>query len=153
MVEFLRKRNHWLWKVYEYVTALIGWTFLVVLTAYFWNSIATLFEWPTIYADRSEWYYGLLGGCIAWIIKFDFFKYRMTRDPRDEPIRKWFSFKYAQRFKPSEVLIVPDGYAGDRKDLKLTKCPKCFVWHGFLNHEDSRQCEFYGCSQKVEAPK
>ena len=141
------------WRLYEKITAVFGWTLLISLLLSAWNYIAEIFSLPTILNEYNGWFYGTFIGSLLWILKADRMKYRITKDPRDELFRKWLSFKYAQKFRPEEVVMIPDNYSGDRSDLKMTICPKCSVTHGFLpNEENMRECKYYECGEMVSTP-
>ncbi len=141
------------WRLYEKTTAIFGWTLLISFVLSIWNNLAGMFSLPTILNEYNGWFYGTFIGSLIWILKADRIKYRITKDPRDELFRKWWSFKYAQKYRPEEVVMIPDNYSGDRSGLKMTKCPKCGVTHGFLPDEEKmRVCKYYECGEIVSTP-
>ena len=93
--------NRPFWLFYEHITALLGWTFVLTMiwiffiqvwgTVFFPNSIP---DWPLI-GEAYHW----LAGCILWIIKADWIKYRITKDPNDFPPFKWCGAKESE-FNP-----------------------------------------------------
>ena len=141
------------WRVYESIAALIGWIFLFSLTLSVWNIFAPKFNLAQFYEGDSDWIVRTFWGALLWIIFADVIKYAITRSHRDSPFRKWFSFKWGQRFKPDEVVIFPTGYDGPRESLKLTKCGNCGVRHAFAPEEiENRICALNRCGGIVEAP-
>lgn len=153
MLGGLTKREHWFWNAYEVTTTLAGLLFMAATALFVWNLLATALGWPTVLADKATWIVGTALGAAVWVMKADILKYKITRDPRDEPSRKWVSFKYAKKYLPNEVIFVPDGYEGDRSDLKITRCPKCHAFHGFMAEDLApRKCRYYGCGEMVPPP-
>ena len=141
------------WRIFEAVSSLVGWAVMLWVAVSTWNVIAAADKMGAadISAIASNIPYVLVGMICLWTI--DFFKFCFTRSPRDNPFRKWLSFKWAQKFKPNEVIVLPHGYTGDQSDLNLTSCPKCQVTHGFRQDEtESRICQFNRCGEKVAPP-
>ena len=140
--------DHRLWRVYENVTTVVGWG---AIAAMIWVVAEALFsefmpDWP-ILGEASYW----LIGSIAWIFKADVVKYRITRDPRDHPIRKWFTLKNLKRHRHIRTTnkIVPSEAGG----LIKTVCPSCNALHGFeKTEESSRVCGNNGCQEVIRAP-
>ncbi len=102
VVAALRSRSHDFWRWYELLTATVGWAGLASFLVVFWNQTTTVTGLPQLLPDWSAWLWGIMATAIAWIWKADRLKYKFTKDPRDEPFRKWGSFKHAQRFMPGE---------------------------------------------------
>ena len=153
-----RKRQHSLWLFYENITAILGLTIIPTFTlALVWNPIAVSINWPTFLFEYNEYLIIYATTSVAWMIKSDWVKYRITKDPRDKPFRKWFSFRYAGHYKPDEISYTPDGFEGDLIKLIPTICPKCNVTHLFAPDEkESRRCpyraNFIQCDSVVEPP-
>lgn len=147
-----KSRNHPLWRWYERLTALIGWAALPVIALVFWNKIAGVSGWPVYLDDYSTFLWSYLGAAIAWIIKADVIKYRVTRDPRDDPFRKWYSFKHAQKFKPGErVFVRNEGFKIGPGSL-IAKCKECGHVHGFPEDQanTTHDCGIYACKGVID---
>lgn len=147
----IRARHHTFWRWYEILTAVIGWTAIPTMLLVFWNGFAPVLGWPEVLADQTAWLWGYLGAALTWIFKADIFKYRMTRDPRDHPGRKWWSFKHAQQFRPGERIFVER--AGDlRPGSLVARCGTCHQVHGYpAEQAGTRQiCGVYGCRAELD---
>lgn len=139
--------DHWFWRVYEYTAAVAGWGLLVTLPwmVLEWFLPALMPEWPLV-GSAHDW----LAGCIVWIIKADTLKYRITKDPRDEPIRKWFTFRNARSRK---VIMLRKGVNSSQTRVITTVCPFCDVLHGFeKSDKEQRICGYENCKAVVSAP-
>lgn len=154
----LRQRQHPLWLFYENISAIFGWTMMpTLILAVFWNPVASTVNWPTFLFEYNEYLVTYAVTSFFWIKKFDWIKYRITKDPRDELFRKWFSFRYAGIYKPDELAYTPDGFDGDSTKLIRAKCSKCGVTHLFAPDEkEPRQCpyttNYTRCNGVVEPP-
>lgn len=141
------------WRIYEYVSAFILVVFIVLFSVVLWNSIAPIYDLFTLQIQNVFWFAPTLVGTLSWIIAADFVKFILTRSPRDNPLRKWFSFRWAQKFKSNEVVVLPSGYEGDRSELRFTRCKRCGVFHGFKSDEiKDRLCQFNRCKETIIAP-
>lgn len=144
----MRYSDYRLWRIYENVTAIIGWGAIASLA---WVSGEFLVpdlmpSWPLI-GDASHW----LIGSITWIMKADMIKYRITRDPRDLPFRKWFTLRNLKRRKT--VMIKKGSNSSGKEDMITTVCPSCDVLHGFEKADRSpRVCSYNGCREIILAP-
>ena len=122
----MKYSDHRLWRIYENVTALVGWGALASLA---WVTGDIIFqdsmpEWPLV-GEVSHW----LIGCISWIFKADIIKYRITRDPRDHPFRKWWTFRNLRRHK--FIMLRKGTNSSDSESMITTVCPSCDALHGF----------------------
>jgi len=144
----MKYSDHRLWRLYENVTAVVGWGVMASLA---WVTGDFFFpesmpEWPLL-GEASHW----LIGCVSWIVKADIIKYRITRDPRDHPFRKWWTFRNLKRHK--FIMLRKGTNASNSKNLITTVCPACDALHGF-EHTDkaSRICNYNGCQEVIQAP-
>ena len=145
----MKNRNHTIWKMYEYITAFIGWVMLFSLILSFYNAIASSIGWYTIFYEYNTWFFYTFVGSLVWIKKFDIIKYRITRDPRDEPFRKWFSFKYAQKYKPNEIIFTPNEWEHKDGISNIRTCPKCNYSQYTNVLKDKICCNIYGCKEMI----
>jgi len=149
----LRDTYSLFWKIYERVTALLLLVFILAVLAAGWNVVATASGSGTLLEGKANWIGATLSVSVMLIMLGDIIKYALTGNPRDIPRRKWFSFRWAQKLKPSEVLMVPKGYEGDHADLVTVRCPRCGALHGFEpGMSQPRQCMVYGCKETVNVP-
>lgn len=144
----MRYHDHRLWRIYENVTAVIG---LGAIASVTWVVGESLFpdlmpSWPLI-GKASYWFIG----SIAWIVKADTIKYSITRDPRDLPFRKWWTFRNLKRHK---FIMLRKGSNSSRKEGVITTvCPSCDALHGFEKADKSpRVCSYNGCQEIILAP-
>lgn len=158
----LTDRDSGWWRFYESASAPFGCFTLIILLLYLWNGVAPQLGQPLILSPVSDYFFPLMISFISWILFGDKIKYRLTKDPRDEPRRKWFSFKNAQKFLSHEVVILEDNNVVRSapettqliKSLAVTQCPKCDVMHAFgANETNPRTCVFYGCGESVSPNK
>ena len=89
----LTNTNSGFWRIYELVSSAV---FLVLL------SCVTVF----LIGEKSElvWTVKVLIWSVVGIVIIDVLKYRITGSAKDKPLRKWFSFRWAQRYRPEETL-------------------------------------------------
>ena len=128
----MKYSDHRLWRIYENVTAIIGWGALAALA---WTigdaALPQLMpDWPLV-GEASHW----LIGSIAWIFKADVIKYRITRDPRDHPFRKWWTFTNLKRY--NFVMLRKGSTPSQNETLITTLCPSCDAPHGFEKNRSS----------------
>ena len=144
----MKYSDHRLWRIYENVTAIVGWGAIAALawTAFDIFLPQSMPDWPLV-GEASYW----LIGSIAWIFKADLIKYRITRDPRDHPFRKWRTFK---NLKQHKFIMLKEGSTPPRNEnLITTVCPSCDALHGFEKSDSaSRICSNNGCQQVIRAP-
>ena len=141
------------WRIYENVSAFILIVFCVLFSVVLWNEFAPNYDIFVLQIQNDNWFAPTFISTLSWIIVADFIKFIITRSPRDNPFRKWFSFRWAQKFKPNEVVVLPYGYEGDRSDLRFTRCKRCGVFHGFKSDEiKDRLCQFNKCNETIVAP-
>ncbi len=140
LFQILADTNSRLWLTYEWVS----FTILLVLFTY-----VLVF----LFGDNQKltWAIKLLTWSIVGIAFIDVLKYRITEASKDKPLRKWLSFRWAQRYRPEEMLILPNDFRGEVTDLKISRCNRCGAFHGFLNerNESERICSFRGCNELV----
>ena len=89
------------WRFYECTTALLGWVFIFTLIWVFFIEVLSVIFFPNSIPDWpliGKAYYWL-AGCIVWIIKADWIKYRITKDPNDFPPFRWCGTKKSE-FNP-----------------------------------------------------
>lgn len=148
----MKYSDHRLWRIYENVAAVVGW---VAIAALAWIAGGIFFpdsmpNWPLM-GEASYWLIGGVAWIIRWIIKADTIKYRMTRDPRDHPIRKWCTFKNVRRRK--FMMVKKESNPSNNRKLITTACPSCDALHGFEETDkDDRICSHDGCQEVVRAP-
>lgn len=144
----MKYTDHLLWRIYENITAVVGWG---VIITFAWSTGNTFIphlmpDWPLI-GEAFHW----LIGSVGWIIKADIIKYRITRDPRDHPFRKWWTFKNLKRHK--FIMLKKGSDPSKDADLITTVCPSCDVLHGFEKTDKaSRICSHNGCKEIIHAP-
>ena len=139
--------DHRLWRLYENVTAVAGWGILASLAWIMGDIIIpeSMPEWPLV-GEVSYW----LIGCVSWIFKADIVKYRITRDSRDHPLRKWGTFRNVKRHKFIMLRKGTDPSSGEQ--LVTTVCPACDALHGFEHMDKTpRTCNFDGCQEVIYA--
>ena len=140
LARILSDTNSRFWRAYELASS----SALVVL---FLGVLVFLF------GDNPEfmWIVKFVIPAIAIITFVDVLKYRLTGNTKDKPLRKWFSLRWAQRYKPEETLILPDGFTGEVTHLTFVRCGKCGAFHGFSSEEEEseRICSFRRCKELV----
>ena len=147
--------NSLFWKIYELISAIIvalcgmiivG-NILIILISNYYGHI-----WMEYREQRLIDLIAISAWVIFAVILIDIVKFNLTGSQKDELIRKWFSFRWAQKYKPDEVLIVPDNYTGNREDLLIVICGKCGANHGFVDNDNlemMRVCDLYGCRELI----
>lgn len=144
----MRYSDHRLWRIYETVTAVAG---LGVLASLVWVIGKIFFqesmpEWPLV-GEVSHW---LIGG-VSWIVKADIIKYRITRDPRDHPFRKWLTVRNLKRYK--YIYLRKGKNPLNIKNLITMVCPSCDSLHGFeKSDKQPRICGHNGCHEVIQSP-
>ena len=138
----LTNTNSRFWRIYELVSSAV---FFVLL------SCVMVF----LIGEKLEllWTAKVLILSVVGIVICDVLKYKITGSSKDKPLRKWFSFRWAQRYRPEETLILPKDNTDDVKHLKYSRCNKCGVLHGFSGEEgkSERVCSFRGCKELVSS--
>lgn len=92
----MKNRNHFLWILYEYVAATIGWTGILSFFLFFFiNPLSkTLIDFEIPYIEIiGNWFNYSFGVLLVKIMFLDRVKYKITKDPLDEPYKKWFTFR------------------------------------------------------------
>ena len=135
-----RNTNSRFWRVYELLSALVFLSLMIFASVFF---IGEKYE--------LAWALKILIWSWMTIVLMDFMKYRLTGSPKDKPVRKWFSFRWAQRYKPEEIVVFPDKYTGDPEDLRYSLCKKCSALHSFEKDQENpeRICSVHGCKELV----
>ncbi len=128
------------WRAYEWISCVVFIVTIVCVSIFLIGKDSGL-AWTL---DLCVW----STICIVFI---DILKYKITKSSKDKPLRKWFSFRWAQKHKPNEVIILPTGFTGDVAHLKQSHCYRCGALHGFLREgdESERVCSFSGCDELV----
>ena len=141
-IQKLASTNSLIWRIYEWVSSL---TFLALILGVVVVLIVDISK--LVLAIKPAF---LIIVCIVFI---DILKYKITRSPKDKPLRKWFSFRHAQRYKPEETVIVPKEFRGDETDLKPSRCYQCGAIHKFSSVKDvsERICSVRGCRELVSS--
>lgn len=144
----MKYHDHPFWKDYESITAIAGLGFLITLI---WTLLEAIFPdmmptWPLM-GEARYW----LSGCLIWIIIADNIKCYITRDPRDQPFRKWWTFRNA---KPQKFIMLKQGQRPSNISSMITaECPSCGVLHGFERSDlKTRLCGHEGCEEIIRAP-
>ena len=140
LVQILADTNSRFWRTYEWASfAILLVLFVCVLVFYFGEN------------PKVGWALTLLLWSFVGIVFVDNLKYRFTGASKDKPLRKWFSFRWAQKFRPEEVFILPNDFQGELTDLKISRCNRCGTYHGFLRekNDSERICSFHGCKELV----
>jgi hypothetical protein len=154
VVAALRSRSHDFWRWYELLTATVGWAGLASFLVVFWNQTTTVTGLPQLLPDWSAWLWGIMATAVAWIWKADRLKYKFTKDPRDEPFRKWGSFKHAQRFMPGERVFLREQGVNlvHGCGAAIAQCPTCSHVHGFAPNDigAEHKCGIYGCEGTID---
>lgn len=144
----MKYSDHRLWRIYENATAIVGWGALASLVWIVGDAVFPhlMPDWPLI-GQASHW----LIGSVAWIIKADVIKYRITRDPRDHPFRKWWTLRNLKRHK--FIMLKKGSNPPKGENLITTVCPSCDALHGFEKSDKaSRICSHNGCQEVIRAP-
>ena len=128
------------WRTYEFASSV---AFLILFTC------VVVF----LMGDKTEfaWTVKVLIWTTSGIVFVDVLKYKLTGSAKDKPLRKWFSFRWAQRYRPGEILILPNNFVGEVKDLRYSRCNSCGAFHGFVSEDGvtERVCAFRGCKEVV----
>ena len=162
LLKQLTDRESGWWRLYEALTPLVGCFALIAMFLIIWNAVAANNEWPTVFDGHETLLFSIATTCILLVWKGDLIKYRITKDARDEPNRKWASFKHAGKYLSNEVVflqgnnLVPNRPVTAQliKHLNVTNCPKCGVTHAFsLEKTTPQTCVFYGCGATLPRPE
>ena len=159
-------RESKLWNCYETWSPVITIPSFSIFCGDFIARLTTIFEpsLPSLVQLVQQWIMFLAPfatSILVAIIFLDNVKFKATKDPRDEPGRKWWSTQYSGRYLPTEIVILPSDIAALRNEaltiqlstFKNHECPKCGVTHAFKVHEhETRTCCFYGCSETIAPP-
>lgn len=144
----MKYHDHPFWKDYERVTAIAGWGFLITLI---WTLLEAIFPgmmltWPLM-GEARYW----LSGFLMWIIIADNIKYYITRDPRDQPFRKWWTFRNVKT--PTFIIVKQRQNPSHISNLITAECPSCGALHGFERNDlETRLCGHGGCDEIIHAP-
>ena len=136
----LTNTNSRFWRTYEFASSV---TFLILF-------ICVL---VFLIGDKTElaWAVKALIWTTIGIVFVDVLKFKLTGSSKDKPLRKWLSFRWAQRYRPEEILILPNDFVGEVKDLRYSRCNRCGAFHGFVSEDGvtERICAFRGCKEVV----
>lgn len=150
----LRNTHSSFWRIYENASALLFLMMALSVAAWVWSTFGNTGGHSTSFPEWTTWLGRNFSQPIMVIIAVDFIKYALTGSARDLPIRKWFSFRWAQKFKPHELIVVPKNYEGDKTDLVMQRCNRCGALHGFYpTATEVRACSVYGCKEVITPPQ
>ena len=138
----LQNTNNRIWRTYEWVSI------VVLAISFTCVSVFLIGAKPEL-----AWTVKIFIMLIISVVFVDVLKYKITGSAKDKPLRKWFSVRWAQRYKPEEILIPPNDFTGDVTHLKRSRCNRCGAFHGFSGEEgeSKRICSFRGCKELVSS--
>lgn len=154
------------WKCYETWSPMVAMLSFLIFGGGLIAHLTTIFEHslPSLLQIVKQWMIFIspfAASILMAIIFLDGAKFKATKDPRDEPGRKYWSTQYSGKYLPAEIVILPGDIAALRNEaltIQLSTftnydCPKCGVTHAFkMDENETRICCFYGCSETIKNP-
>ncbi len=164
-MRWLVDRNSRWWQFYEATSPWAAAFFVAIFLGEFTGFIDLVLSETAYSIKFNAWieeFKPFLLHPLLVIIGLDYFKFKITGDPRDQVSRKYWSVKNAQRYLPNEVVMMPGNHLVEVSTavnlqiaaMPIVTCPKCSVIHAFNSDEtDSRTCIFYGCGEPISNSK